>query len=122
MEAYATSILLVTGALTASLAIGVVAPEVMLRAMLGAESAAPPMVLLARYCSLLIALVGALLIYAAYHVECRQPVMVVAAIEKFGFGGLILTSSLRKRPMSAFFAGADTVMAILYVALLASAR
>ena len=83
--------------------------------LLGERTASPTTPLVARHWSLLVALVGGLLIYAAYHAEIRVPVMIVAATEKLALGVLVIASPLRTRPITLGVVCADGVMAILYV-------
>ena len=55
----------------------------------------------ARHWGLLTFLVGALLIYAAFHASVRGPAMVVAVVEKAAIGLGILGTSLRTHPVAA---------------------
>ena len=70
---------------------------------------------LVRHWGLLVFLVGVLLIYAAFHPEMREPITVVAAVEKIGFGLGILGTSLRRHPIAAGIAVGDTLIPIVYV-------
>ena len=115
-----TAVLIVTGLLTAGAGIGLFAPQLLARMLFGAETNDPATILLIRHWSLLIALVGGLLVYAAYTPDARVPVMVVAVIEKFVLAALVLSGPLRKRRVVVMVVSADVVMALLYVYFLVS--
>lgn len=112
--------LLVTGAITAGAGVVAIAPSRMLRLVFGTEHVDALTRLIARHWGLLVALVGALLLYAAYDPEVRTVVMLVAVAEKLAIGGLILTSRFRAKPWAAIVACADSAMALLYIAILAA--
>jgi hypothetical protein len=114
------TLLLITGILTAGAGIGLLFPRQIVASFLGDQAPTSTTQLLARHWCLLVALVGGLLIYAAFHAEIRVPVMIVAATEKLVLGGLVIASPLRARPLTLAVVGADGVMAILYVATLLS--
>ena len=118
MVAHAGTILVITGVLTAGVGLGVFAPGRLLEILLGIEVAGAMTKLLGRYCFVLVALVGGLLIYAGYHAEIRVPAIVVGTVEKLTFVGLVLASPLRRRALTMFFVSADSVMALLFVVLL----
>jgi hypothetical protein len=73
----------------------------------------------ARHWGLLTFLVGALLVYAAFHPSVRGPVMVVAVIEKVALGLGIFGTSLRTHPAAAAAAAGDSLIALIYVLYLA---
>src|SRR5262245_26173888 len=75
-------ILVVTGALTTVALLQFIAPLPMLRLIYGEAPKDEVTLFLARHWGLLIFLVGALLIYAAFHPALRAPAMLLAAIEK----------------------------------------
>ena len=118
IEANIGTILLVTGILTFGVGLGLFLPRQLLEILLGEKPSDATMVLVARHWSLLGALVGALLAYAAYHPEIRAPVMVVAIAEKLALGVLVIASPLRTRVLTMFVVCADAVMALLYVLFL----
>jgi hypothetical protein len=113
-----STLLLVTGILTAGAALGLIFPRQLLAIFLGQRTNQATTLMIARHWSLLVALVGGLLIYAAYHAEIRVPVMIVAATEKLVLGGLVLASPLRTRLLTLGVVCADAVMAILYIVTL----
>src|SRR5215469_719631 len=71
--------------------------------------------LIARHWGLLVCLVGALLIYAAYHAEVRVPTLMVAIAEKVAFALGMFISPFRRRPAVLVMALADTGMAAVYL-------
>jgi hypothetical protein len=86
--------------------------------LLGEKTNDTTVILMARHWSLLVALVGGLLIYAAYHPEARVPAMIVGAAEKLVFGVLIIASPLRRRRLTLAVVCADAIMGLLYVLIL----
>ena len=114
---YAGAVLVVTGALTAGLGFGVIVPGTLLRILLGADHPDATSRFIARYCFLLGALVGCLLIAAAAQPALRVAAMSVAAVEKLGFAALVLASPLRYRALTMTFVAIDTVMVLLYALL-----
>lgn len=115
METFIELTLIATGVLTALTAIGLLFPHVLLGTLFGLETDDGTTLLLGRHWSLLLAVIGGLLMYAAYHPEVRTPVMLAAATEKIGLALLVVMSPLRKRAITMVAVGADLVMALLYV-------
>ena len=111
-------ILIVTGAITLGASAAVLAPVAILRFLFGERDPDSLTIMITRHWGLLVALVGGLLIYAGYHPEARLPVMVAAIAEKLAIGVLIFSSPLRQRVSAMVVAGADTVMALLYIFIL----
>lgn len=93
-------------------------PRQLLALLLGEKTNDTTVILMARHWSLLVALVGGLLIYAAYHPEARVPAMIVGAAEKLVFGVLIIASPLRRRRLTLAVVCADAIMGLLYVLIL----
>jgi len=75
--------------------------------------------LITRHWGLLLALVGGLLVYAAYRPEIRVPTLIIAIVEKAAFVVGLLTSPLRRRRAVIVVAIADATMSALYIAYLA---
>ncbi len=109
------SILLVTGILTAGAGVGLLLPRQLLEILLGEKPSDATVILMARHWSLLVALVGGLLVYAAYHAEVRTPVLAVAIAEKLALGVLVIASPLRRRLLTMLVVCADATMALLYI-------
>jgi len=112
-------ILIVTGAVTAIALLQFIAPAPVLRMIYGGAPTDEVGLAVARHWGLLTFLIGALLIYAAFHPSVRDPVMVVAVIEKAALGVGIFGTSLRSHPAAASAAAADSIIAIIYVLYLA---
>ena len=91
-------ILIVTGALTAIALLQFIAPASVLRMIYGEAPTDEVGLAVARHWGLLIFLVGALLVYAAFHPSVRVPAMVVAVIEKAALGLGVFGTSLRTHP------------------------
>jgi hypothetical protein len=93
-------------------------PRQLLALILGEKTSDATVILIARHWSLLVALIGGLLIYAAYHPEARVPAMIVGAAEKLVFGILVIASPLRRRRLTLAVVSADAIMGLLYVVIL----
>lgn len=117
-DAHVSLVLAVTGVLTLLAGAGLLAPKPLFRAFFDLSLTDAASLLVARHWSLLIGLVGALLLYAAYHPEARVPILVVAAAEKLALGLLVFTGPLRKRMLTVAIVAADAIMALLYVLIL----
>ncbi len=116
LAAHIELILLLTGLATAGAVVVSLAPVTMMRLLFGQAPSDPQSILIVRHWGLLIGLVGALLIYAAYHEEVRLPVLIVAIVEKaaFAVGYMIFFSPFHRRPIAFALALADAGMASLY--------
>src|SRR5262245_14096415 len=112
-------ILIVTGALTAIPFLQFIAPAQVLRMIFGETPTDTVSLAVARHWGLLVFLVGALLIYAAFHPSVRAPAMVVAVIEKAALGLGVFGTSLRMHPAAAAIAAGDSLIALIYVLYLA---
>jgi hypothetical protein len=108
-------ILIFTGATTAMALAQFIAPASVSRIIYGAAPTEVVGITLVRHWGILVFLVGVLLIYAAFHPAVREPVTVVAAVEKIGFGLGIFGTSLRRYPIAAAIAVGDILIALVYV-------
>jgi hypothetical protein len=108
-------ILLITGLATAGALVLFLAPATMLKMLFGQAPSDVLSLLIARHWGLLICLVGALLIYAAYHAEVRVPTLIVGIAEKAAFAVGVFVSPFRRRPPVIVMALADTGMAAVYL-------
>ena|SRR5437899_2993154 len=108
-------ILLITGLTTAGALVLFLAPVPVMKMLFGQAPADALSVLIARHWGLLVGLVGALLIYAAYHAEIRVPTLIVASAEKAAFALGMLLSPLRRRPTVLVMAVTDSGMAAVYL-------
>ena len=90
-------ILLAGGLVTLTMLQAVVAPKAAFRMLFGDEPQGPLALLLARNWGVLIALTGAMLIWAAFHPETRPLVLLVAGASKLAFMGLVLSHAPYRR-------------------------
>jgi hypothetical protein len=115
ITAHIETILVVTGLVTA-LAIGLfVAPRRMLKFAFGLEAPQPVTILMARHWGLLIFLIGVLLVYAAFHPGVRAPAMIIGAVEKLIFAGLVFLGDMPKNAGVKPMAVMDSGIAVLYL-------
>ena len=112
-------ILIVTGALTAVALLQFIAPLPMLRLIYGEAPDDEVSLFLARHWGLLIFLIGALLIYAAFHADLRTSATLLAAVEKIALGLGVFGTSLRRHLVLAAIAAGDSLIALIYVLYLA---
>ena len=112
-------ILLITGLATAGALVLFLTPVAMMKMLFGHAPSDVLSLLIARHWGLLVGLVGALLVYAAYHAEIRVPTLIVAIVEKAVFAFGVFMSPFRRRPMVFVMALADAGMAAVYLMYLA---
>src|SRR4051812_44501594 len=115
-------VLLITGLATAGALLLFLAPVTMMKVLFGQAPSDAIGLLIARHWGLLVCLVGALLIYAAYHAEIRVPTLMVAVAEKAAFALGVLVSPFRRRPTVLVMALADAGMAAVYLMYLTAGR
>jgi hypothetical protein len=84
-------IMLISGALTCTMIYVAVAPQAALRSTFGATLDGPLAEIVVRNWGALIALVGAMLVYGAFHPPVRGLVLTIAGLSKLMFIGLELT-------------------------------
>jgi hypothetical protein len=119
LAAHIELILLITGLATAGVLVVFVAPVPVMKVLFGQAPSDALSLLIARHWGLLVCLVGALLIYAAYHAEVRVPTLIVAIVEKVALVLGALISRFRQRPTVLAMALADAGMSAVYVMYLA---
>jgi hypothetical protein len=107
-------ILMVTGALTTGTVGFFLLPRLLIQRVFGVEEIGPALTLVIRHWGLLLSLMGALLVYAAFEPSLRGPVMVAATIEKIIFAGLVFLGPLKKFAIAKWAAVADSLMALSY--------
>ena len=83
-------IMLVSGALTCTMIFAAIAPQSALRSTFGASLEGPVAEIVVRNWGALIALVGGMLVYGAFHPPMRPLVLAVAGLSKLTFIGLVL--------------------------------
>jgi hypothetical protein len=112
-------ILIVSGLLTCTMLYPVLAPQAALQGMFGETLEGPVAGIVVRNWGALIALVGVLLLYAAYVPSARPTVLFLAAAGKLIFIGLVLGHGARYLGHQAGVAVfCDLVMSILFVVYL----
>ena len=115
LAAHIELILLITGLATAGVLVVFVAPVPVMKVLFGQAPSDALSLFIARHWGLLVCLVGALLIYAAYHAEVRVPTLIVAIVEKVALVFGLLISPFRQRPTVLARALADAGMSAVYV-------
>src|SRR5262249_6670329 len=115
LAAHIELILLITGVATAGVLVVFVAPVPVMKVLFGQARSDALSLFIARHWALLVSLVGALLIYAAYRAEVRIPTLIVAIVEKVALVLGLLISPFRQRPTVLAMALADAVMSAVYV-------
>jgi hypothetical protein len=113
-------ILFLTGLATAGALALSLAPVTMMKMLFGQAPSDTLSLLVVRHWGLLVGLVGALLIYAAYHAEVRVPTLTVAIAEKAAIAIGLLISPFRRRAAVLVMALADASMAFIYLLYLVS--
>ena len=88
---YMKWIMIVSGVLTCTMLYAAIAPQETLRSTFGASMEGPLVEIVVRNWGALIALVGAMLIYGAYHPPVRPLILTVAGLSKLIFISLVLT-------------------------------
>ena len=109
-------VLIVCGALTATMLVPMIAPRLAFKQMFGEVAEGPLGELLTRNWGQMIFATGLLLIYAAYHEEARLPILVFASFTKLTFAALVLSNGGRYgRKLAMPIAVGDLSMVGLFV-------
>src|SRR5262252_5279006 len=112
-------ILVVSGVITAGAGlVALLFPHLFLRLGFGVESPISSLVFFVRHWGVLIAAVGALIVYSAHAGSIRAPVLAAAATEKFAIGFLTFFGPMKPTTVMTAMAIGDAVFGILYVAYL----
>jgi hypothetical protein len=119
INAHIETILLCTGLATALTIVQCVAPRRTLRFLFGLETPQPVTLLVAGHWGLLLFLMGALLVYAAFQPSVRVPSMVIATVEKVFFAALVFFGDIPRTVRVMALALIDTGIAVLYLMCLA---
>jgi hypothetical protein len=116
-------IMLVSGVLTLTMLYPAIAPQAALRGMFGETLEGPLAQIVVRNWGVLIAIIGAMLIYGAYHAAVRPLVLCVAAFSKLVFILLILAQGSRYLGQQAGIAIViDAVWVVLFALYLVATR
>jgi len=109
-------IMLLSGALTCTMVYAALAPQAALRSTFGESLEGPLAEIVVRNWGALIGLVGAMLIYGAYHPATRPLVLTVAGVSKLTFITLVLVHGQQFLDEQAGVAIAvDAVWVILFI-------
>jgi hypothetical protein len=115
--------MLVSGALTCTMIYAFIAPEAATRSTFGKAIEGPAADVVVRNWGALVTLVGVMLIYGALHPYVRSFVLVIAAVSKLVFVGLVLSHGDTFLGYQAAIAIAiDSVWVLLFVWYLLTAR
>jgi len=116
-------IMLVGGALTCTMLYAAIAPRAALHSTFGEALEGPLAEIIVRSWGALIALVGAMLIYGAFHPPVRRMALTVAGLSKATFIGLVLSHGTQYLGYQAGFAvSADIIMVGLFIGYLVGER
>jgi hypothetical protein len=120
---YMRWIMLVSGALTATMVQAAITPDAALQSNFGETVTGPLAHLVVRNWGALIALIGGMLIYGAFNPIQRPLILIVAGASKVVFIALVLSEGARYLSHQAGVAIAiDTAMVVLFVWYLVAAR
>jgi len=115
-------IMIVSGALTCTMLYAAIAPQAALRTTFGEPLEGPLAEIVVRNWGALIALVGAMLIYGAYHPPVRPLILTVAGLSKLIFVGLVVVHGTQYLGQVGLSVGVDLVMVALFVGYLIGVR
>ena len=115
-------IMVVSGLLTSTMIYAAVAPRAALLSTFGETLDGPLAEILVRNWGVLIALIGAMLVYGAFNPPVRQLVLVVAGASKIVFITLVLLYGRRYLGNAGLAVGVDSVMVALFAVYLAAIR
>ena len=115
-------IMLVAGALTCTMVYAAIAPEAALRSTFGEALEGPLAEIVVRNWGVLITLIGAMLIYGAYHPPVRPLVLTVAGTSKMVFIGLVLAHGGRYLGHAGMAIAVDAILVTLFAIYLFALR
>ena len=115
-------IMILAGALTCTMAYAAISPQAALLSTFGETLQGPVAEIVVRNWGALITLIGAMLIYGAFHPESRRLVLVVAGTSKIVFILLILVYGSQYLSRAGVAVVVDSVMICLFAIYLVSAR
>jgi len=116
-------IMLVSGVLTCSMIYAAIAPQAALQAPFGEDLQGPVAEIVVRNWGVLIALMGAMLIYGAFNIAARPLVLTVAGLSKVVFLALLMAFG---QPFFGHQAGvalvSDSIQVALFIGYLIATR
>lgn len=117
------TILVISGALTFSMIHAAFAPEAALQSTFGTSTSDPLMLLIVRNWGVLIALVGLMLIHAAFNEQARPLALGIAGASKLAFVSLVLSHGTDFLAGQAALAVViDTLMVLIFASYLLTYR
>jgi hypothetical protein len=120
--AHMRGIMIVAGALTMTMIYAAISPFAALQSTFGETLNGPLADLVVRSWGALIALVGAMLIYGAFHPAVRPLVLTVAAVSKAVFIALVLFNGRRFLGAAGVPLVLDSAMVVVFAAYIAATR
>ncbi|MCG4452478.1 hypothetical protein LJY18_04055 [Pseudomonas sp. MMS21-TM103] len=111
-------IMLITGLITCTMVLALIAPRMALEQTFGQSLEGPLAEIVVRSWGAVITLIGAMLVFGAFWPEHRSLVLVIAAVSKLIFVGLVLsigTQFLGKAGLTIAFDGATALIFLLYL-------
>ena len=116
-------IMLISGLLTCTMLYAALAPQAALQSTFGTTVAGPVAELVVRNWGALIALIGAMLIYGAYHPAARPMILIIAGLSKLIFIGLVLShGSLFLSHQAGVAVAIDSLMVVLFASYMVAVR
>ena len=116
-------IMLVSGALTCTMIFAVIAPQAALNSTFGTTLEMQPLTeIIVRNWGALITLVGAMLIYGAFHIPSRPLILIISSISKLIFIGLVLTYGQSFLGQAGLAVGIDLIAVTLFLTYLLVTR
>ena len=109
-------IMLASGGLTATVVYAAIAPEAAMRSTFGEALDGALAEIIVRNWGVLVGLMGAMLIYGAYHPNVRPLVLIVAGVSKLVFIGLVLLFGRQYFAKAGLAIGIDLVTVGLFIA------
>jgi hypothetical protein len=116
-------VMLTAGVLTSTMLYAAVAPRAALQSTFGEELNGPVAEIVVRNWGALIGLIGAMLLYGAYHPSSRSLVLTVAGLSKVVFIGLVLSQGARYlRHQAGLAVVIDSIFVLLFAGFLIGSR
>ena len=115
-------LMLLAGALTSTLLLAAISPQAALQATVGDTVQGPLAERVVRSWGVLVALVGAMQLYGAYHPAQRPLVLVVAGVSKLVFVALVLAQGSRYLGSAGPALAVDALWVVVFAAYLWALR
>lgn len=116
-------IMLTAGVLTSTMVFAAIAPQAALQSTFGEKLEGPVAEIVVRNWGALIALIGAMLIYSAYHPPTRQLALTIAGVSKIAFIALVLAyGGMYLDNQAGVAVAVDLIFVLLFAAYLVQIR